>query len=855
MPPKRAGGRRGAGRRVVFGSHAATPGSAQFDSPEFQQDSHDTNEIDPLDSCESSDGEAQAHPSPDGDGATIANDNSSSGITPHPEAAPDSENDMAAMEILELSSRYRAKDTLLDVIRGCDCDNHALARYVERPQPAPAGAAADAVLQDHDTVPWLQIMQSARSRAASMVLLKNFILVLVFTCVYLFALGMQVQAFESFQVSGAMRGLLADAQAQTSRGEMKGLFDIKSYQDWYEWADIVLVPQFYGTSEQDYNGRPFTGRMRHMLNWQNRICGGIAILQQRSQKEPCIISGAGSTLSEQCTDDDWGDLEPYGQCHAGIFKVCTADNKFGTGLNFSAILPRSFGSALKASFYVQLGPDESSARAQLLALQQGNWIDSRTRRIQVFVTVWNFNMNILQSHEMTVVFYAGGLSRVFFTERHTSTEHYNIADSKQLLRVVLEVVSAAFLVYFWADVIGMVYFSWRGRFFSIHFKSGWTIVDMLHCAFMSAAAILWIVFVVSLPRQHLLPLIDADDDVAALNGLALMDYFPLYDLYVQVSGATIFFNLLKVLKTFQFHSKTAVVVSTIANMAAPLFSFIIGFSVIFFGFVFIAFLNFGTFLMDWHTISFAAGSAVNAIFETMPPANVDHLPSFASFYVYWQFAFVFVVNFVSLNLIVSIIIEGYMLTLERNKIRSYSSQSMLDQFAVAVIEFLCMLFVSVPTIICPFSIRVRQRIQGLGERLSSIFGRRLQVHYCAPQFFLNICDRIDVPQHNNVSFGFIMAEIEKNIVMPGDTTSRRSAVSEVLLHFMENIKSRSNSVQMTGQTLRNTRQQVKDPSNRESRLSDSWKINVQLRDEAVLLLRSHARTLQRHSNLLHNVSV
>jgi hypothetical protein len=856
MPPKRVkAGRRTAGRRAVVPAthHAASPGPEQTEDQGFQQDSSDMESLGALDV---EDDETHARRgSFDSASVTDVVDE----LPPHAASTCDEEFEAASAEVRDLSVKYRAtKDTLLHAMHTRIMESLARRSDVARVRPADAAArsCSAAVLRDEDMVPWLKILHCARYRVASMVHLREFLLVLAFTCVYLLALNMQVDAFDSFQVSGAMRGLLVDSQALTSRGEMKGFFDINSYNDWYEWAEIILVDQYYGTSEQDYNGRPITGRMRHMLNWQNRICGGITVLQQRSAKEPCKISGLRHVLSDACTDDDWArnpDTQAYGECRPGLFKACTDQGKFGTGSNVSALLQQNFSSALESSFYVQLGPDENSAKAQLLALQEGNWIDSRTRRIQVFVHVWNFNTDMLQSHEMSVVFHAGGLSRNFFTERHTRTEHYNVSDPRQLLRIVLESVSVAFLVYFWSNQIESVYFSWRGRFLRIHFKSGWNIIDLLHCVSMSAAVISWVVFVVNLPRRHFLQLVDADDDVAALHGLALLDFFPLYDLYVQLSGVTIFFNLLRVLKTFQFHLKTAVVVNTLGNMASPLLSFLIGFSVIFFCLVYIAFINFGMFFMDWHTISFAAGSAVNAIFQSLPLSNIDHLPSFASFYLYWQFAFVFVINFISLNLIVSIIIEGYMLSLERNRFRRYSSQRMADQFAVASIEILCVLLFTLPSVLFSSSTRISKSIQELREQFSGIFGRRLQVHYFGPKFFLNLFDRIDVSQRKRVSFGFIMSELEKCDTDSIESNSGREAVSEVLLHFMECMQIRPKPDRSVGNSFPNSQQHMSRRTIEESSESDIWKVTVQLRDEAVLMLRSHAKTLQKHSDSLHFV--
>ena len=852
MPPKHKS--RGGFRRSVAGGNLASGSPAH--------NSHNSVELqDASECCEESsdgiDGDIQANRSLDGDGSAAQD-------ACLPAAAPldDRESDRAANEIRDLSLKYRDESLFFIDILGPDVADTAIAdRVQQRCRRCSASPPAKA-LQREDVVPWLKILHCARSRAASMALLKEFFVTLAFTCVYLMSLNMQIDAFGSFQVSGAMRGVLADAQALNSRGEMKGFFDIKSQSDWYEWVDKVLVTGYYGSTEQDYRGRAFADSLRHMLNWQNRLCGSIIVLQQRSSGVPCHTSAAGDVLHDACTsDDDWSyapDTRPYGSCHPGFFTTCTQD-KFGTGSNFSRSLKYNISSLLESSFMVQLGPDESAAKAQIRALQEGGWLDARTRRVQVFVQVWNLNTDVLQSHEMTVVFFAGGITRVFFTERHTKSEFYNFQKPEQFQRAILEAIALAFLAYFWVVELQEIYLSWKGQFLRIHFNSGWNIVDLLHCIFMTAAAVSWGLCLINFPRNHFLPLLDADDGVASFHGLALLDFHSIYDLYVQLSGAVVFFNLLKVLKTFRFHLKTSAVVNTISNMATPLFGFLVGFSVIFFGFVYIAYVEFGLFFMDWHTIAFAAGSASNAIFQALPISDIDRLPLFANFFFYWQFSFIMVINFISLNLVVAIIIEGYMLSVERKKMRIYSSQRMCDQFVAAFIALICTPFASFPTqAMWPWSRRICERVQFLHERISGIFGRRFQIHYSAPHFFLSLCERLAIPERNNVTFGIILDEMEKIVGTSGDSVLCREAVSDVLLHFMEHMRNlRNHDARPPLQSLINNQKLVARVQNAtaDTLASNSSKFKVQLRDEAVLMLRSHARTLQRHSDSLHSVSV
>jgi hypothetical protein len=842
---------RSATRPAARVAAAAGVGSRQPDGLDVQDDAHTQEHLYPQDGLQSRDaldGMIEMNCTPAAD--------SLPGVRRLSEALPSESEDTAAMEIRTLCMKYRSDSSFLDeVIMSAGQKSSAICRRennsFSRPSsPNTAQPRAQALHHD-DVVPWRKIVLCARHRAASMALLKEFVITLAFTCVYLTTLNAQLDASGSFQVSGAMRGAVADARAMNPRGDMKGFFDIKSHDDWYDWLGSVLVAQYYGSTEQDHMGRPYAAALRHMLNWQNRICGGVTVVQQRSSAAPCFTSAAGIALSEACTSDgDWDNTRPYGRCHPGFFRTCTRDNKFGTGSNISNGIERI--SMLDSSFFVQLGPDESSAKAQVRALQEGAWVDSLTRRLQVFVHVWNLNTDMLQSHEMAVVFYAGGITRVFFTERHTKSELYNLRKPEQLSRAVSELLVLAFLVYFWFVELRDIYFSWHGKFFRVHFKCAWNIVDLIHCGIMSAAAIVWVLCIVYLPRDHFLPMFDADDAVASSHALALLDFFPLYDLYVHLSAVTVFFNLLKMLKTFRFHLKTSVVVNTLSNMASPLFGFLAGFSVIFFGFVYVAHIDFGLFLMDWHSMVFAAGSAVNAIFQVLPLSDIDRLPLFANYYFAWQFVFIIVINFVSMNLIVAIIIEGYLTNVERMKIRRYSSQSIVDQIVVAVIAVFCSPFPTMLFTLHPRSNQICQRIHALHEQISGIFGRRFQLQYCAPYFVLSLCDLIAVPNHNAVSFGFILSEIQRKFALHGDTDSCREAVSEILLHFMNSIQKHSRTP-ISAEHVLKPRQHVQRTA--EVCSSDARSITVQLRDEAVLMLRSHARTLQRHSDALHSVSV
>lgn len=768
-------------------------------------------------------------------------------------ALPSESDDSAAMEIRTLCMKYRSESSFLDeAIMSSGHKSSAICRRenisLSRPSSPNTAQPRAQSLHHDDVVPWRKIVLCARHRAASMALLKEFAITLAFTCVYLTTLNAQLDASGSFQVSGAMRGAVADAQAMNSRGEMKGFFDIKSHDDWYDWLGNVLVGQYYAATEEDHMGRPYAPALRHMLNWQNRICGGVTVVQQRSSAAPCFTSAASVALSEACTSDgDWDNTLPYGRCLPGFFRTCTRDNKFGTGSNVSKGI-----SLLDSSFFVQLGPDESSAKAQVRALQEGEWVDALTRRLQVFVHVWNLNTDMLQSHEMAVVFHAGGITRVFFTERHTKSELYNLRKPEQLSRAVSELVVLSFLVYFWFVELRDIYLSWNGKFVRIHFKSAWNIVDLIHCGVMSAAAIVWVLCIVYLPRDHFLPMFDADDAVASSHALALLGFFPLYDLYVHLSAVAVFFNLLKMLKTFRFHLKTSVVVNTLSNMAAPLFGFLAGFSIIFFCFVYVAYIDFGLFFMDWHSMVFAAGSAVNAIFQVLPLSDIDRLPLFANYYFAWQFVFIVVINFVSMNLVVAIIIEGYLTNVERMKIRRYSSQSIFDQIVVALIAVFCSPFPTMPFSLHPRSNRFCLSMHSLHEQISGIFGRRFQLQYCAPYFALSLCDLIAVPNRNSITFGFILSEIQRKFEFHCDADSCREAVSEILTHFMSSIQKHSRAPIQAGHLLK-PRQHVQRPV--EDSSSDSRSITVQLRDEAVLMLRSHARTLQRHSDALHSVSV
>jgi hypothetical protein len=487
-------------------------------------------------------------------------------------------------------------------------------------------------------------------------------------------------------------------------------------------------------------------------------------------------------------------------------------------------------------------------------MQEGSWIDANTRRIQVFVHVWNINTDIVQSHEMAVLFYTGGNTRVFFSERHSKSDYYNDRSGSDVLRSALELVSLAFLCYFWVIELQKIYFSWRGRFLLLHFNSGWNSIDLMHCIFMTASAVLWAVIVSYLPKEHLLSLVDADDHVAAFHALALLDYFPLHDQYVLLSSITVFFNLLKVLKASRFHFKTSAVVNTISNMALPLLNFIIGFSVLFFSFVYIAHVDFGLYLRDWHTISFAAGSAVNAIFQSLPLSDIDHLPTFASGFFFWEFGFVVVVNFIAMNLIVAIIIEGYMLTLERKEIARATTPLVSDQVVGALLEFFCMPFALLFAVPWFTHGRMRQRVQGVHHRLSAVFGRRLQIQHFASDFILKLNEFIVVPPSGKMEFGLIISQLVGKFAFSVDDENFRAAISEVLIHFMQNIDKTQRKKTQVLPTIESARCLVNQQSQQSTQMTIGEKSRVQLRDEVVLMLRSHAQTLQRHSDFLHVVS-
>jgi hypothetical protein len=258
--------------------------------------------------------------------------------------------------------------------------------------------------------------------------------------------------------------------------------------------------------------------------------------------------------------------------------------------------------------------------------------------------------------------------------------------------------------------------------------------------------------------------------------------------------------------------------------------------------------------MDWHTLSFAAGSAANAFFETIPLSDVDKLPIFANYYFYWQFAYVIVMNFIAMNLVVAIIIEGHQLSVERKAVTKFASQRMLDQFVVAVISILCMPVAAVQTVTSRFGNGIHKRVHGLHKRLSGIFGHRFQVHYIAPHYFLDLSERLSLSDHKDVAFGLIMAEVAKKCINHGVADWSREAVSMVLSHFMQSIQIQTKNAFKARMHHKALEPLKKNSTGVRVRAADLGKSNIQFRDEVVLMLRSHAKNLQKHSDALHAVS-
>eukprot|EP00928_Gymnodinium_smaydae_P010441 TRINITY_DN13937_c0_g1_i1.p1 TRINITY_DN13937_c0_g1~~TRINITY_DN13937_c0_g1_i1.p1 ORF type:complete len:865 (+),score=196.33 TRINITY_DN13937_c0_g1_i1:276-2870(+) len=461
--------------------------------------------------------------------------------------------------------------------------------------------------------------------------------------------------------------------AYTNYAGHKNIDNVNSHTDFYTWMREGFLPLFF-THESSFHEGYNASDPRYvaaMQNWSlnergywlgyNRIVGGIRLVQERSEEGEC------TTLRE---------------LHALYKLPCVGGLDYN--LNPELGLPNERAQttiAPEREVWLFIYEDQDVVQAIVQKLQEDNWLDRQTKKIEIAMPVYNAEFGIHTLVRVNFYFSRGGhvwkhiIPASQFADWHDKW-YYGVYDSIWLLCVV-------YIFVIEVNEIQVVIRKKGVAAIVTEYISFYNFVDWL--TVLGGAAIV-IVFVNSIGMRTELnkilsgiPAIEmpAEADYYARQTNEYLKYLEMNVNYVRyLRRALCFYPLIIVIRLFKAFSaqpRLAVVTNTMIKAGPDLLHFMIVFGSVFLTFTICGIVLFGREVSSFTTFS----RAMVATFRTMlGDIEWDELSAIGRLWAgVWLWLFIIIVVQLMLNMVLAIVMDHY----EEAKSSAGSSETLLDE--------------------------------------------------------------------------------------------------------------------------------------------------------------------------------
>ena len=435
---------------------------------------------------------------------------------------------------------------------------------------------------------------------------------------------------------------------------IKNRFDkLNTTDDWWRWAHKTLVSEI--KAGPLYNGRPAYGLRGYIGDHTQRMMGFANLRQIRVRRNTCRVAMQVQNITKECAKNSelvnedirdycnaWEEMTDLTRelpsCIMPEFKYKTAEEL--DGFLVSADLDMYSGGGYIANIK---GPNKD-IKKNLLKLQQQRWINNQTRAVMMEFATYNPNINLFIVVTVTAEFIPGGGIRPHW--RMDPIRLITPLTGHGVFIYACMLLFLIFLVYFFTREIGEIaqrrlsywtsYWSWVEWFIiltSISAVGFWTwrhlITDELLVTFSRTFG----------------------NGYMKLQKVALIDEFYGYHL-----AFLIFFANIKLLKILEFNHKMSLLIYTLAGCWSDLSGFLGIFFMAFGAFVQMFYFILYTELADFKTLTRTFQTCFTMMLNKFKFGTLKETSTVAAVMFFF---FAVSVNWILVNVLLTIIIEGY----------------------------------------------------------------------------------------------------------------------------------------------------------------------------------------------------
>lgn len=401
---------------------------------------------------------------------------------------------------------------------------------------------------------------------------------------------------------------------------------------WETWYDSKNVSQ-YG-----------------LIYYENKLLGVPRLRQLRVKKGSCKVHSLFRSVIPDCYDSYSffnEDQAPFGKYVSNFDATIHKETPYiyTSAMTLkSPIVSGAVSTYGAGGYYLDLTGDKASSRALIQDLQDNNWLDRGTRAVMLDFTVYNANINMFCQIRLLLEFPTSGGVLPSWDIRTVKLIRYVTPFDYFIL--ALEILFAIFVVYYTIE---------EALEIKIHklkyFKEVWNILDIV---------ILLIAYICIGFNIYRTISVSNILDTLLVNNNIFADFNTLTYGQLQFNHAVAILTFLCWIKFFKYVSfnKTMNQLSeTLGRCAKDVIGFSIMFFIVFFAYVQLGYLLFGSMLKDYSTIP----NTIFALFRTIlgdfdfPSLEAAHRVLGPIYFI----SYIFFVFFVLINMFLAIINDTY----------------------------------------------------------------------------------------------------------------------------------------------------------------------------------------------------
>ncbi|CAI5478917.1 unnamed protein product, partial [Closterium sp. Yama58-4] len=308
------------------------------------------------------------------------------------------------------------------------------------------------------------------------------------------------------------------------------------------------------------------------------------------------------------------------------------------------------------------------------------------------------NEHLFTATKATLTVQSGGSMEAVFQVQPVNVEYYNMNESSNVARLVLELLFVAAVAWSIVEEVKEMLWTWKvqRRSFWHYASKEWTWVDWLSIALQITAIAIWIAVAVMRAEgftiQPHYDIYDTLDDnprywslpnppvgyQAAMSAVDTLGFITnLCSVYFALQGINVFIMVLRLLKLMDFQPNMGIMTRSLRVAMPSLLHFFILFLVVFVAYATYGYLVFGMTLEQFSTLWLSLQTCFYMIVGQFYVSWFQQMVGwqYAAAMIFW-FSFVIIFCFILFNFLIAIIVDAFMAVKESSERASAIYQDM-----------------------------------------------------------------------------------------------------------------------------------------------------------------------------------